>query len=114
MDKIVLLLAPRLLEELMKMATIPRPPHGHGWLRPAIGTVELSQSIIQAAPFSARKASGGFAEGIAPFLQLPHFSESVIKKIARKHPQELLEGAGDGVGPMVVFSGLEVMENQLD
>ncbi|KAK9088672.1 hypothetical protein Scep_027754 [Stephania cephalantha] len=30
-----------------EMAIIPRPPHGHGWLRPAIGTVELSQSIIQ-------------------------------------------------------------------
>ncbi|KAK9157606.1 hypothetical protein Scep_004180 [Stephania cephalantha] len=27
-------------------------------------------------------------------------------------PKELLEGAGDGVGPMVVFSSLEVMENQ--
>ncbi|KAK9140655.1 hypothetical protein Scep_010336 [Stephania cephalantha] len=38
----------------------------------------------EVVPFSARKASGGFAEGIAPFLQLPHFSQSVIKKIARK------------------------------
>ncbi|KAB1209523.1 hypothetical protein CJ030_MR6G002442 [Morella rubra] len=51
----VLELAPRLLEELMK-----------------------------AVPLSARKATGGSAEGIAPFLQLPHFSEAVIKKIARK------------------------------
>ncbi|KAK9107443.1 hypothetical protein Syun_023454 [Stephania yunnanensis] len=31
------------------------------------------------------------------------------------HPQGVVGGgAGDGVGPMVVFSGLEVMENQLD
>lgn len=40
--------------------------------------------VVQAVPLSARKATGGSAEGIAPFLQLPHFSEAVIKKIARK------------------------------
>ncbi|XP_042505963.1 dnaJ protein ERDJ2-like [Macadamia integrifolia] len=80
----VLELAPRLLEELMKMAVIPRSPQGHGWLRPAIGVVELSQSVIQAVPVSARKAIGGSTEGIAPFLQLPHFSEAIVKKIARK------------------------------
>ncbi|OAY30358.2 hypothetical protein MANES_14G021200v8 [Manihot esculenta] len=79
----VLELAPRLLEELMKMAVIPRPGQGHGWLRPAIGVVELSQCIIQAVPLSARKTTGG-AEGIAPFLQLPHLSESAVKKMARK------------------------------
>ncbi|XP_071697235.1 dnaJ protein ERDJ2-like [Rutidosis leptorrhynchoides] len=80
----ILEVAPRLLEELMKMAVLQRPPHGHGWLRPAIGVVELSQSIIQAVPFSARKPVGGSVEGIAPFLQLPHFSEAVLKKLARK------------------------------
>lgn len=80
----VLELAPRLLEELMKMAVIPRTAQGHGWLRPAIGVVELSQCIIQAVPLSARKATGGSAEGIATFLQLPHFSEAIIKKISRK------------------------------
>ncbi|KAL5567881.1 hypothetical protein UlMin_024456 [Ulmus minor] len=80
----VLELAPRLLEELMKMAVIPRTAQGHGWLRPAIGVVELSQCIIQAVPLSAKKTSGGSSEGIAPFLQLPHFSEAVVKKIARK------------------------------
>ncbi|KAF8408570.1 hypothetical protein HHK36_004633 [Tetracentron sinense] len=91
----VLELAPRLLEELMKMAVIPRTTQGHGWLRPAIGVVELSQSIIQSAvrfervvmqavPLSARKAAGASSEGIAPFLQLPHISEAIVKKIARK------------------------------
>ncbi|KAJ6369413.1 hypothetical protein OIU76_027781 [Salix suchowensis] len=68
----------------MKMAVKPPPSQGFGWLRPATGVVELSQCIIQAVPLSARKATGGSTEGIAPFLQLPHFSESVIKKIARK------------------------------
>ena len=29
------------------MAVIPRSAQGHGWLRPAIGVVELSQCIIQ-------------------------------------------------------------------
>ncbi|KAM7273845.1 hypothetical protein ACFE04_028509 [Oxalis oulophora] len=90
----VLELAPRLLEELMKMALIPRNNQGHGWLRPAIGVVELSQCIIQAVPLSARKSIGGSAEGIAPFLQLPHFSEAVVKKISRKKVrtfQDLLE-----------------------
>lgn len=77
-------LAPRLLEELVKIAVLPRTPLGHGWLRPAIGVVELSQSIVQAVPLSARKAGGGNSEGIAAFLQLPHFSETVFKKIARK------------------------------
>ncbi|KAK7304030.1 hypothetical protein RJT34_15023 [Clitoria ternatea] len=76
--------APRLLEELMKMAVIPRNAQGHGWLRPAVGVVELSQCIIQAVPLSARKTTGGSPEGIAPFLQLPHINETVIKKVARK------------------------------
>ncbi|CAI9097797.1 OLC1v1034293C1 [Oldenlandia corymbosa var. corymbosa] len=81
--KRVLELAPRLLEELMKMTLIPRPPQGYGWLRPATGVVELSQCIIQGVPLSARKATGS-NEGYAPFLQLPHFSEAVVKRIARK------------------------------
>ncbi|KAL3628336.1 DnaJ protein erdj2 [Castilleja foliolosa] len=80
----MLALAPRLLEELVKMAILPRTQLGHGWLRPAIGVVELSQCIIQAVPLSARKATGASSEGYGPFLQLPHFSESVVKKIARK------------------------------
>ncbi|CAN6482535.1 unnamed protein product [Victoria cruziana] len=82
--KHVIELAPRLLEELLKMAIVRRSPAGHGWLRPAIGVLVLSQSIVQAVPLSARKAVGGFSEGNAPFLQLPHFNESVIKKISRK------------------------------
>jgi translocation protein SEC63 len=80
----VLELAPRLLEELLKMAVIPRTAQGHGWLRPAVGVVELSQCIVQAVPLSARKSSGVSSEGISPFLQLPHFSDAVVKKIARK------------------------------
>lgn len=89
--KRVLELAPRLLEELIKMALIPRTAQGHGWLRPAIGVLELSQCIIQAVPLSARKTSGGFTDGTAPFLQLPHFNEAVMKKLARKKVRSLQE-----------------------
>ncbi|THG01625.1 hypothetical protein TEA_016099 [Camellia sinensis var. sinensis] len=45
--KRVLELSPRLLEELMNMAVIPRNAQGQGWLRPAVGVLELSQCIIQ-------------------------------------------------------------------
>ena len=48
------------------------------------GFLLLYFPLMQAVPLSARKSIGGSAEGIAPFLQLPHFSEAVIKKIARK------------------------------
>ncbi|CAN6845905.1 unnamed protein product [Brassica oleracea] len=37
-----------------------------------------------AVPLSARKSSGVSSEGIAPFLRLAHFSDTVVKKIARK------------------------------
>lgn len=82
--KRVLEFTPRLLEELIKMAIIPRNSKGHGWLRPAIGVIELSQCVIQAVPLTARKAAGGSADGIAPFLQLPYFNDDIIKKITRK------------------------------
>ncbi|CAE6185126.1 unnamed protein product [Arabidopsis arenosa] len=75
----VLEFAPRLLEDLMKMAVIPRNEQGRGWLRPALGVMELSQCIVQAVPLSARKSS---SEDIASFLQLPHFNESIAKSIA--------------------------------
>lgn len=42
------------------------------------------RTLLQAVPLSAKKGGGGSPEGSAPFLQLPHFSEAVIKKIARK------------------------------
>jgi hypothetical protein len=45
---------------------------------------EYVSTHFQAVPLSARKAGGGNSEGIAPFLQLPHFSEATVKKIARK------------------------------
>ncbi|KAF2605817.1 hypothetical protein F2Q68_00045274 [Brassica cretica] len=75
----------------MCMAVLPRTSQGHGWLRPAVGVVELSQCIVQAVPLSARKSSGVSSEGISPFLQLPHFSDAVVKKIARKKVKSFQE-----------------------
>ncbi|CAN6588888.1 unnamed protein product [Malus baccata var. baccata] len=116
----VLELAPCLLEELMKIAVMPRNAQGQGWLRPAIGVVELSQCIIQAVPLSARKAIGGSSEGIAPFLQLPHFSEAVIKKIARKKLrvfQELqnmsVEDRAEVLSQTAGFSSAEVQDVEM-
>ncbi|CAN8274320.1 unnamed protein product [Cochlearia groenlandica] len=74
----VLEFAPRLLEDLIKMAVIPHSEQGHGWLSPALGVMELSQCIVQAVPISAKKSS---SETVAPFLQLPHFNDSIVKKI---------------------------------
>ncbi|XP_030538361.2 dnaJ protein ERDJ2A-like [Rhodamnia argentea] len=111
----VLELAPRLLEELMKMAVIPRTAQGHGWLRPAIGVVELSQCIIQAVPLSAKKTTGGSTEGNAPLLQLPHMSESVIKRIARKKVrtfQELRDMSLEDRAGLLQAAGLSSTEVQ--
>ncbi|KAI7756520.1 hypothetical protein M8C21_005610 [Ambrosia artemisiifolia] len=46
---------------------------------------------MQAVPLSARKATGGSTEGNAPFFQLPHFNDAVMKKIARKKVKSLQE-----------------------
>jgi translocation protein SEC63 len=68
----VLALLPLLLEELLKMAMRPRPPHGtsnilscgemvatektrpigYMWLRPALSVLEYSQNLTQALPIS--------------------------------------------------------------
>ncbi|KAH0885909.1 hypothetical protein HID58_062005, partial [Brassica napus] len=61
----VLVFAPRLLEDLMKMAVIPHNEQGHGWLSPALGVIELSQCTLQAVPLSARKST---SEDTAPLI----------------------------------------------
>ncbi|KAF3579955.1 hypothetical protein DY000_02034079 [Brassica cretica] len=61
----VLVFAPRLLEDLMKMAVIPHNEQGHGWLSPALRVIELSQCTLQAVPLSARKST---SEDTAPLI----------------------------------------------
>ncbi|KAG0476660.1 hypothetical protein HPP92_013501 [Vanilla planifolia] len=104
--------APRLLEELMKIAVKPRSPHGHGWLKPAVGVLQLAQCITQAVPLSARKASGG----IAPFLQLPHLNETKVKKIVPKKVCSLGEFRGLSMEErkdlLTEIAGLSAAESQ--
>ncbi|EOY08153.1 DnaJ / Sec63 Brl domains-containing protein [Theobroma cacao] len=100
----------------VKTALIPRTARGHGWLRPAIGVVELSQNIIQAVPLSARKIVGGSSEGIAPFLQLPYFNEAMVKKIARKKMRTFQDFCGmtleDRVELLTKVAGLSTGETK--
>ncbi|PKA56614.1 hypothetical protein AXF42_Ash012744 [Apostasia shenzhenica] len=109
-------LAPRLLEELVKIAVMPRSPHGHGWLRPAVGILELSQCVVQAVPLSARQASAGNPEGIASFLQLPHFTEATLNKIFRKKLRSLQDlmdlGEADRAEILTDIGGLSTAEAQ--
>ncbi|KAG5410492.1 hypothetical protein IGI04_006811 [Brassica rapa subsp. trilocularis] len=49
------------------------------------------EPLQKAVPLSARKSSGVSSEGIAPFLRLPHFSDTVVKKIARKKVKSFQE-----------------------
>ncbi|KAK9161085.1 hypothetical protein Syun_007426 [Stephania yunnanensis] len=103
----VLLLAPRLLEELMKMATIPRPPHGHGWLRPAIGTVELSQSIIQRAFMT----SMGFVNEFLVLTFMYFFSKERIKVRTFQELQDMsLEDRASLLTQIAGFSAAEVQD----
>lgn len=51
--------------------------------------------MMQAVPLTARKAAGGSADGIAPFLQLPYFNDDIIKKITRKVYNMLLISVSD-------------------
>ncbi|KAK9105403.1 hypothetical protein Scep_022247 [Stephania cephalantha] len=74
---------------------------------------QIRISILNEDEYGFRKAKRPiyYDEGldvIASFLTL-------MNSFVIAHPQGVVGGgAGDGVGLMVVFSGLEVMENQLD
>eukprot|EP00197_Chlamydomonas_leiostraca_P010453 CAMPEP_0202862194 /NCGR_PEP_ID=MMETSP1391-20130828/3321_1 /ASSEMBLY_ACC=CAM_ASM_000867 /TAXON_ID=1034604 /ORGANISM="Chlamydomonas leiostraca, Strain SAG 11-49" /LENGTH=714 /DNA_ID=CAMNT_0049541695 /DNA_START=168 /DNA_END=2313 /DNA_ORIENTATION=+ len=81
--KFVLQKSPLLLEEMFKIATLPRPPHGYGWLAPAMAIVEMQQCLAQALSISARKPQGKPADASTLLLQLPHFDQDVVKKLKR-------------------------------
>ena len=56
--RLVLKLAPALLDEMRKIANVPRhPSNPYGWLTPTIGCLEMMQCLVQAVPLSARKAT---------------------------------------------------------
>lgn len=47
------------------MAVIPRTAQGHGWLRPAVGVVELSQCIVQVLNYSHHFSSSFFSSTLS-------------------------------------------------
>lgn len=63
---------------------------------------------MQAVPLSSRKATGGSPDGIAPFLQLPHINETVIKKVARKVSQNIIYSLLSPKCKCINFPGLDV------
>ncbi|GFR50266.1 hypothetical protein Agub_g12453, partial [Astrephomene gubernaculifera] len=48
----VLTKTPLLLDEMIKIAVLPRPPLGHGWMTPAVAIVEMMQCVAQALSIS--------------------------------------------------------------
>ena len=54
-SKYVLKKCLQLLDEMLKIASMPRAPRGLGWLTPTQAVIELQQSITQAVSISARK-----------------------------------------------------------
>ncbi|KXZ42319.1 hypothetical protein GPECTOR_162g134 [Gonium pectorale] len=92
--RFVLTKSPLLLDEMIKIAIMPRPPHGFGWMTPAVAIVEMMQCIAQALSVSARKpltggsaAKAGSAEAQAALLQLPHFDVNVLKHLKKRKIQ---------------------------
>ena len=78
------------------MAVIPRNAQGHGWLRPAIGVVELSQCIIQVMNLSQCKV---LLLGHFYFLQLHFYICTKTKELhltdTFKPLAPLAKGCGD-------------------
>eukprot|EP00879_Flechtneria_rotunda_P006197 GHRR01006515.1.p1 GENE.GHRR01006515.1~~GHRR01006515.1.p1 ORF type:complete len:456 (+),score=176.99 GHRR01006515.1:409-1776(+) len=72
-----------LLEEMLKLATIPRTQAGTGWMTPSLACVEMMQCIAQAVPTSVRKP-GGKADSLAPLLQLPGINQGHIKNLRKR------------------------------
>lgn len=67
--KFVLEKALPLLDEMVKIAALPRPPLGFGWLAPTLGSIEMMQCIVQAVPMSLRKTIGQGAKVRVPPIQ---------------------------------------------
>ena len=73
----VLRKSPQLLEEIVKIAAMPRPPHGSGWLAPTMGAIEFLQHLTQVkcdAVTIIWRDRWGRAAGSVPHtpLGLPH------------------------------------------
>lgn len=56
----VLRKSPQLLEEIIKIAIIARPPSGAGWLAPTMGAIEFLQHLTQVGRPAAAAATAAY------------------------------------------------------
>jgi len=94
--QMVLKETPRLMSELFKVSAMPRVrPFRYGWHAPAEAVIECLQCITQAISTDVKKprGGGGNADGtnVASLLQLPHVTDSVVRKLSKAQ-----RGGGDG------------------
>ncbi|KAK9789757.1 hypothetical protein WJX73_001047 [Symbiochloris irregularis] len=91
--KFVLTKSALLLEEVVKIATLPRPPLRLGWLAPALGGLEMLQCITQAVSVQSRKAVGQNSKnaGEATLAQMPHLDGETLKRLGRKRVRSLAD-----------------------
>jgi len=82
--KYVLTKSPLLLEEMLKIALVPRTQSGTGWMTPAMACVEMMQCISQGLSINARKGSTKGGDVAAPLLQLPHMDQDALKKLRKQ------------------------------
>ena len=100
---------PVLMEELMKVACLPRiRPWGYGWMTPSVAVVETMQCLAQgvspmyrqptlaAAQAGGRKGRGGGTGGgggehLSPLLQLPHVEEATARALVKKAKVKTLD-----------------------
>jgi hypothetical protein len=75
---------PALLEEMVKLSAVPRPPAGAGWGAPAIASVQMLQSLAQAVPLRYRKAQGKREDPAAALMQLPFVNEEAVRRLKRR------------------------------
>jgi len=80
---------PKLMTELIKVASMPRVQRLHyGWYAPAEACVETLQCMIQAVPTDMKRPRGNNASsakgrGMASLYQLPHMDMDMIKALSK-------------------------------
>jgi preprotein translocase subunit Sec63 len=85
----ILKVLPKLMSELIKVASMPRVQRLHyGWYSPAEATVETLQCLVQAVPTDMKKPRGSNAsmakgKGMASLYQLPHMDLEMIRSMAK-------------------------------
>ncbi|GBF89855.1 hypothetical protein Rsub_02559 [Raphidocelis subcapitata] len=80
---------PDALQEMTKIACLPRNQLGFGWMTPALACVEMMQCVASALPVSARKGGPKGGDALAPLLALPHFDGEVIKRLRKQRVNAL-------------------------